>query len=308
MTERKTIFVARAVALALAAALPAACAGSFGAAPGAQRFGNSVLHAGGSTPIKHVIVILQENRTFDNMFHGFPGANTVNTGKGHGKTYTLQEIALTWPYDLNHDHSQFLEDYDQGKDDGFDDEIIKYKTGPGCPDDPTRHNEPTCWVISQQQMWKQMAYSYVKQSDVQQYWTLASEYALGDDAFASNSGPTYVAHQYLIAGESGHAVEVPSTQPWGCGGPASETVNLLAYGQANPPVFSKATGHEVAGPFTCFTYPTIADLLDNAGVSWSYYVEKTGAGDNLNGFAAIQQIYKGPDWKNVKSPDTKNLQ
>ncbi len=310
MRERShVIFVVRAVALALAAALPAACAGSFGASPGAQRFGSSVLHAGGSTPIKHVIIIIQENRTFDNLFHGFPGANTVNTGKGHGTTYTLQPIALKWRWDLNHDHSQFLEDYDQGKDDGFDDEILGYKHGPGCPDDPTRHNEPTCWIISKQPMWKQMAFSYVDpQKWLQPYWALASQYALGDEAFASNSGPTYVAHQYLIAGQSGHAVEVPSTQPWGCGGPQGgsypESVNLLAYGQANPPVYSKATGHEVAGPFPCFTYPTIADRLDGAGVSWSYYAEKSGAGGNLNGFASIQQIYKGPDWKNIKSPDT----
>ncbi len=292
--------------VSLTAALLTACSAPY-SQPGAGSSGlpNALRPRVGSTPIQHIIIVLQENRTFDNLFHGFPGANTVNTGQGHGKTYTLQQIPLTWPHDLNHDHSQFLEDYDRGKDDGFDDEIIKYKTGSGCPDDPTRHNEPTCWVISQQQVWKQMPYSYVQQSDVQPYWTLASEYALGDDAFASNSGPTYVAHQYLIAGESGHAVEVPSTQPWGCGGPSSETVNLLAYGQANPPVFSKATGHEVPGPFPCFTYPTIANLLDNAGVSWSYYVEGSGAGYNLDGFSAIQQIYKGPDWKNIKSPDTK---
>jgi phospholipase C len=288
------------------------CAGAFGAAPDGQRFGSSVLHAGGSTPIKHVIVIIQENRTFDNMFHGFPGANTVNTGKGHGTTYTLVPISLKWHWDLNHDHSQFLEDYDQGKDDGFDDEIVGYKHGPTCPDDPTRRNEPTCWIISQHPMWKQMAYSYVDPKKwLKPYWTLASEYSLGDDAFASNNGPTYVAHQYLIAGQSGHAVEVPSTEPWGCGGPQTgtnaETVNLLEYGQANPPVFSKATGHEVAGPFPCFTYPTIANLLDNAGITWSYYVEKSGAGGNLNGFAAIQQIYKGPDWKNMKSPDSQIL-
>ena len=41
---------------------------------------------------------------------------------------------------------------------------------------PDRLMNPACWIISKQQMWKQMAYSYVKQSDVKQYWTLASEY------------------------------------------------------------------------------------------------------------------------------------
>ena len=171
-----------------------------------------------------------------------------------------------------------MEDYDQGKDDGFDQQIVKFRTGSGCSD-PINH--PSCWVISKTQT--QTIYSYVQQSDVQQYWDLAQQYALGDKAFASNSGPTYVAHQYLIAGESGHASEVPSAQPWGCGGPASETVDLLAYGQASPPVFSKATGHEVPGPFPCFTYPTIANNLDAAGVSWSYYVEAQNPGGNLNG-------------------------
>jgi phospholipase C len=305
MKERDSIkLVARALVLAVAASLPAACAGSFGTAPSERGFGSSVLHAGGSSPIQHIIIVIQENRTFDNMFHGFPGANTVNSGKGHGTTYTLQQIPLTWKYDLRHDHPQFLEDYDQGKDDGFDDEIVKYDQGSGCSD---YLNHPTCWVFSNQKSIKQMAYSYVAQSDVQPYWTLASTYALGDNAFASNNGPTYVAHQYLIAGESGHAAEVPSTQPWGCGGPASETVELLAYGQANPPVFSKATGHEVPGPFPCFTYPTIANNLDAAGVSWAYYVEGQQPGANLNAFAAIQQIYKGPDWKYIKSPDTQIL-
>ncbi len=303
MKDGSPVTLLRVVALSLAASLPAACSGWFGTAPQAQRsLASSVLHAGGSSPIKHVIVIIQENRTFDNIFHGFPGADTVDTGKGKdGKTYTLDAIPLQYTrLDPRHDHPQFLEDYDQGKDDGFDQQIVKFRTGSGCSD-PINH--PSCWVISKTQT--QTIYSYVQQSDVQQYWDLAQQYAMGDKAFASNSGPTYVAHQYLIAGESGHASEVPSAQPWGCGGPPSETVDLLAYGQASPPVFSKATGHEVPGPFPCFTYPTIADNLDSAGVSWNYYVEAQNPGGNLNGFAAIQQIYKGPDWKNMRSPDTK---
>src|SRR6516162_1356499 len=110
----------RAAAAAMSAAILAGCASSFGASPTAQRMGSSVMRAGGSTPIKHVIIIMQENRTFENMFHGFPGANTVSSAKGKdGKIYTLQSIPLTWRYDLRHDHPQFLEDYDQGLDDGF---------------------------------------------------------------------------------------------------------------------------------------------------------------------------------------------
>ena len=231
------------LAIALAATLAAGCNGSSGGSLPHRSYG-SVMNAGTSSPIQHVVIVMQENRSFDNMFHGFPGANTAKVGRGHGKQFQLQEIPLTWTFDLNHSHTQFLEDYDQGKDDGFDSQINQTMWKPNCHD-PINH--PACWLISKNPKLIQMAYSYVRQSDVAPYWTMAQQYALGDNAFPSNNGPTYVSHQYLIAGESGHASEVPAGQPWGCNavktGPYKVTVELLAYGQADPPVFSKATGH-----------------------------------------------------------------
>lgn len=261
-------------------------------------------YAAGSSPIQHVVVIVQENRSFDNLFHGFPGANTATIGYGKsGKTFTLVEDPLKWTWDLRHDHPQFLEDYDRRKGDGFEDQIRGFKTG--CSD-PSNH--PTCWRIYTAPSMRQMAYAYVNPAQIQPYWTMAQQYALGDNMFSSNSGPSFVSHQYLIAGESGHASEVPDGQPWGCDAyPPSTTVQLLDYGQAKPPVFSKATGHEVDGPFPCFTYPTIATLLDNAGVSWRYYVASKGSGSNLSAFDAIQAVRDGPDWKNVVTPDSQIL-
>jgi phospholipase C len=262
-------------------------------------------HAG-STPIKHVIVIMQENRSFNNLFYGFPGAKTFATGNGHGTTYKMQEIPMKWRYDLNHSHAQFLEDYDNGKADGFDGEIIKMKhTGTVCSDRVNAYNEPSCWVESRAQRIKQMAFSYVRRSDIQPYWTMAQEYALGDDAFSSNNGPTFVSHQYLVAGESGHSVEVPTDHPWACKSKhKKETVNLLAYGQASPPVFSAATGHEVDGPFPCFDYTTIVANLDAANVTWRYYAQAHGAGNNLDPFEANSPVWGGPDRANIISPDT----
>ena len=41
--------------------------------------------------IEHVIYIIQENRSFDNLFQGYPGADTVSSGKNSkGKTIKLQ--------------------------------------------------------------------------------------------------------------------------------------------------------------------------------------------------------------------------
>src|SRR5215469_14970958 len=68
----------------------------------------------GSMPITHVVVIMQENRSFDNVFHGFRGADTANYGYGHGVKYALQSKPLLWKFDPNHYHYQFLEDYDGG--------------------------------------------------------------------------------------------------------------------------------------------------------------------------------------------------
>lgn len=73
-----------------------------------------------SSPITHVVIIMQENRSFDNLFYGFPGANTATYGYGHGVKYTLAAKPLVNKLDPNHEHYQFLEDYDGGKNDGWD--------------------------------------------------------------------------------------------------------------------------------------------------------------------------------------------
>ena len=98
------------LALIFAASLLSACGGS-GTHGSAMPSSGSYAALRNETPaqvlerFKYVIVIVQENRSFDNMFHDFPGANSADAGKGHdGKTYTLQPIALKWPWVLNHSH------------------------------------------------------------------------------------------------------------------------------------------------------------------------------------------------------------
>jgi phospholipase C len=166
-------------------------------------------------------------------------------------------------------------------------------------------NEPQCWVFSPKKSIQQMAFTYVQQSDIVPYWTMAQEYTLGDETFESNSGPTFPSHEYMIAGQSGHSVEVPDGQPWSClAKNKNMTVNLLAYGQATPPVFPATTGYETAGPFPCFTFSTIADNLDAANISWKFYAQKTGAGESLDPFLSIKGVIEGPDKVNIINPDT----
>jgi phospholipase C len=253
-------------------------------------------HKGGSsTPIQHVVVIMQENRTFDNLFYGFPGARFAKHGIGHGVHYKREAIPLTWRWDITHNHSQFLEDFDGGKGDGFDNQIRGFSSGSGCMDP---RNHPSCWIFWPGKSIKKMAFSYVQQSDVQPYWTMAQQYALGDETFSSNNDDSFTAHQYMIAGQAGHASEVPNFAPYGCDSRKNNRVETLVYGAANPPVFSPATGHEIVGPYPCFTYETAADLLDAASVSWRYYVV-TPVNSSFSAFDAIENVRDGADWKNV---------
>jgi phospholipase C len=140
------------------------------------------------------------------------------------------------------------------------------------------------------------AYSYAQRSDTVPYWNLASTYTFGDRMFESNSGPSFVAHQYMIAGQSGEADENPLTgtlaaRIWGCDSPPDTTVQLIG-----------PNGSDLPGPPPCFDYKTMADLLDQKGISWHYYAP---AVTNIwSPFDAINHIRYGADWeRNIITPE-----
>ena len=225
-----------------------------------------------TTPIKHVVIIVQENRTVDNLFNGFPGADTVLTGKTHdGKTVALRPMSLAGETDVCHAHPCWWATYDGGRMDGFD-----LNHPPTQPAD--------------------YAYAYIPQSETKQYWALAKTYAFADRMFQSNSGPSFPAHLYLIAAQSQLAAENPGNAPvWGCDSPPGTTVALVGPNGVNRP-----------GPFPCFTFPTLADEMDRAGVSWRYYTPRLyWSGSIWSTFDAISQVRYGPDWtNNVISPES----
>jgi phospholipase C len=64
-------------------------------------------------------------------------------------------------------------------------------------------------------------------AETKPYWTLARQYTLGDRMFQSNSGPSFPAHQYMIAGQSAEADENPSSTDWGCDTPQTARVRRI---------------------------------------------------------------------------------
>lgn len=238
----------------------------------------------GGSPIQHVVIVLQENRTFENIFHAFPGANTVNAGKDHlGNTVPLQAVHLMTPYDPSHQYADWQTEYNGGGMNGFDLEGLDF--GGGAPHD--------------------FAYEYAMQSDVQPYWDMATQGALADNFFANHRSQSFPGHQYPIAGASGpispsqpnyYASENPHNGQV-CTSPGSGTaINLN-------------TGNEDGTYSSCFDYQTIADLLTAKGRTWRFYIDSSSATSSyVSSFAVIKHIRNNPNqWKNVVSPATQIL-
>jgi phospholipase C len=235
----------------------------------------------GTNAIAHVVVIVQENRSFDNLFHGFPGADTVSSGKASFGNVQLTPVSLATLFDIEHLHQTFESEYDDGRMDGFNRAGIV---------EPPHQNPPNG---------DQFPYAFVPASQVVPYWTLAKNYALADRTFESNSGPSFAAHQYLIAAQSDNIPDGPSdVSIWGCDSAPGTTELQIS-----------SSGQYVQGPFPCFTYTTLATELDDAHVSWRYYTPGIhDAGGIFNAYDAIHAVRYGPDWtSDVISPETRVL-
>src|SRR5579863_1815776 len=221
--------------------------------------------------IQHVIIVIQENRSFDNLFQGYPGADTANEGLNHlGEEVQLRAEDLDKGPDLSHRHYTWWASYDSGRMDGFDIDIP-----PG--QDPT------------------YPYHYVPQADVQPYWTMAGQYVLADRMFQSNTAGSYPAHLYLVSAQSGLVAGNPNNLPWGCDAPPQTTVGVIA-----------PNGQTTQGPFPCFTWSTIADEADRAGIIWRFFTPSVpNSGGIWSAYDSFSSIRMGPDWSNdVVSPET----
>ena len=242
---------------------------------------NSPSNGGSSSPnkIQHVVVVFQENRTPDNLFHGLPNADIANSGVNSlGQTIPLQPIPLANRYDLGHRHNDFLRMYDNGKMDGADKVSGCNPNQAGCPPNPQ--------------------FQYVNPSDVAPYFQLAQQYTFGDRMFQTNQGPSFPAHQFIISGTS--APTATSTLF------AAENTNLGAGCTATPAAWVwmiDASGAESSKMYPCFEHPTLTDLLDSAGKSWKYYTPSNAGiwvGPNAiqHICAPANSVCTGPDWVN----------
>ncbi len=301
MVQRAARFVGTWAVLVAALGLAACSSGGSSIFSGGPPFGNAS-SGSGSSPIQHVIIVVQENRSFDQMFATYPGADGATSGcmktsasvplrnKHHGsgcpsgdQVVALKKVDLSTNCDPGHGYHGFLRNLDGGNMDGFG------LGNGGC----NGHTTAT--------------YSYVDPNQIAPYWDMANQYVLGDHLFQTQGSGSFTAHQDLIAaGTMTNAkktisiVDDPTSTPWGCdAGPGVKT-NELKY-------VSKHLQYIKKGPSPCFTYSTLRDLLDAKSVSWKYYSPPIvhGEGALWNAFDAIQVVRYGPEWgTNVTSDNT----
>lgn len=230
---------------------------------------------------RHVVVIVQENRTVDNLFLGYPGADTQAWGwNSHHHRVPLVPISLASRYDVGHNHKSFVVEFNNGAMNGWDLVSLDCDHGP--------------------RLCNATAYGYVPRSETLPYWQLADQFALADHVLQPNEGPSFPAHQYLIAGQAGRPMsfsENPTRRTGGCDvkGTRVKQIDLrLPY-----------PGVEGEGIFPCKNYRTIFDLLDRTHHTWRYY---TPSRDSIWAAPiAVRHLYDSISLKNVVFPETKVL-
>jgi hypothetical protein len=224
----------------------------------------------------HVVVVIQENRSFDNLFQGYPGADTQNYGLNQSnEKVPLKPVALDAPFDVEHEHTTFVAEYAAGRMNGW----------------PLAHvscNGAACKEAT--------PYAYVRHSDVKPYWNLAEQFGLADEMLQANEGPSFAAHQYLIAAQSGHPwamTGIPFPQRGACGVPGNKVAQI----DMRTP-YPGIIGN-VEAP--CKDYGTVLDLLVDKGFTWRYYTPFQSY--LYNAPFAIRHIYFGPTASNDVIPE-----
>jgi phospholipase C len=224
--------------------------------------------------IQHVVIIFQENRTPDNLFHDQKlinaGADIASSGvNSEGQTIQFGQIDLGTAginpdyYDLSHAHSAFVD-------------MCDLNTSGVCAMDGADLIPVTCQKGVTGCAPANPQFMYVNPADVQPYFTMAEQYTFADRMFQTNQGPSFPAHQFILSGTSAPTAtsnlfdaENPTgggAGAAGCTAPPAETVAMI-----------DPAGSESTTMYPCFEHATLTDLLDAAKVTWRYYAPSAGS-------------------------------
>ena len=233
------------------------------------------------SPIKHVVVILKENRSFDQYFGKFKGANGATEGTmSDGTTVQLGPTPEPLPNDIAHNKQAWRVAYNHGAMDGFDKEpgAISRKTG------------------------QNLAYTQMSESQIPNYWQYARNYAIGDNVFAPWKGNSFANNIFVLAAQAGQydpntGFRSVSGNPskrtrfwWGCDDPPDSFVWMV----------DPATG-DLGKSFPCFTFKALPQVLADEGIPWKLYSDFQDVSNHHNALDAIHGVRYDPNlWGQVQ--------
>jgi phospholipase C len=261
----------------------------------AGRVSDSFLTSLAEGPIKHIVFIVKENRTFDNYFGRYPGADGATSGKalvnGHTKSVRLTPALDVQTHDLGHGFGSGIRAIDGGRMDGFN-TVTGGRSLAG--------------------------YTQFARRSLPHYWKYADRFVLADHFFTSMFGPTSPEHLYTIAAGSKGIVDNPQNstpEKWYCDDPSDTAPHFISHLSASTKKKIMRWEDHIQDNFPvnlykiarywkklrlCFDLKILPDELNTAGISWKYYA-------NLDNFMNIMQAIKhvrfGPDWKKVQPPE-----
>jgi phospholipase C len=234
--------------------------------------------------IQHVVVIMQENRSFDEYFGTYPGADGIPAANGKFTVCVTDPATKTCqaPYhnadDVNgggdHSAAAAASDIDGGKMDGFIG--VAEKSVKACTDP----QNPKCTHSTAPDV---MGYHDAR--EIPNYWSYAQNFVLDDHFFEPVASWSLPDHEYMV---SAWAATCKSADPSTC---KTDLVNYPPTVQQRYVDQAIATGTApVQDAWTDVTY-----LLHKHSVSWGYYVETGTEPDCEDDSASCSQ--KAQDYK-----------
>lgn len=229
-------------------------------------------------PIKHVVFIVKENRTYDNYFARYPGGEGTRTGKtSDGRTVELSVAPDVQEPDLGHSFFDGIISINGGEMNGFDRILNGDDLG---------------------------GYNSFKRSGMPNYWAYADNFVLGDHHFSSMYGPTFPEHLYTVGGQAGDAVgnKLQTNAPGGyCDDPGETVYRFIKMTKKEQREVMRAEERvdlDKVGDFweevrACFDFEVIQDQLDQHRISWHYYADE---GSWMNALLAIKHMRFSKHW------------
>src|SRR5216684_3597821 len=206
--------------------------------------------------IQHVVVIMQENRSFDSYFGTYPGADGIPMQNGTPTVCVPDPLAKQCvkpfhdPNDRNgggpHGNSNAIADINSGQMNGF--QIQAEKAHKGCIDP----NNPACANAA-----KSDVMGYHDAREIPNYWAYASHFVLQDHMFEPNASWSLPQHLSMVSEWSAYCATV---SPQSCRN-ALQSPGL-------PPDFQGGGKQATTCSWTDLSY-----LLYKGGVNWKYYVQ-----------------------------------